>query len=612
MGRICVGRSSTLIRFRSFLDSTQNTELIRWSDDGQSFIVLDEDEFARTLIPELFKHNNYASFVRQLNMYGFHKRVGLNANSMKAAEKKVKDPSVYWHEYFQRGRPELLWLIQKPASKSGGSKRKRDGIKTQDHGESDDEARRASPEADEASRPVPVRGQSQDLVTVPRSEVSTLRQEVQKLQRQQSVISKMIAQLKEQNEQFYRQATAFQALHDRHENSINAILTFLATFYNRSLDGTGPNMMNMFGNAIPQQNQQQGSVVDVGDVAEGSTESSNRLQRYRRQPLALLPPPAAAATSGQTLRPPGSAFTAPNSARTSVSPPNEATTPRNASAGARSSISTQPPPASVSPAIKDDAPTPDLLNSFPESDDMMSLINNVNANSGSPSNVTGNPAFDFNSALDHYQNANGNTPLTPQERDSVLSMIAGSQPGTNNALTSPNPPPMPSLDGLAQTKQQLDMLAKLQQEQDSKVADLAGRLQPLSPTGAIPGLPNAPSLSNDPNLYDDLGAPGAFDLNEFLNDNTNNNYFNFPTSGTGDSQNVDFATVDNANLNIDDTGLNWDFNTGNNDVFGEPQEQASSGRVESVSSEATSPATVKAESDRVEGETPPKRRKVGA
>ena len=63
--------------FSSFLDDGKNTDLIRWSDRGDSFVVLDEDEFAKTLIPELFKHNNYASFVRQLNMYGFHKRVGL-------------------------------------------------------------------------------------------------------------------------------------------------------------------------------------------------------------------------------------------------------------------------------------------------------------------------------------------------------------------------------------------------------------------------------------------------------------------------------------------------------------------------------------------------------
>lgn len=53
-------------KLNSFLEDGKNTDLIRWSDDGNSFIVLDEDEFAKTLIPELFKHNNYASFVRQL------------------------------------------------------------------------------------------------------------------------------------------------------------------------------------------------------------------------------------------------------------------------------------------------------------------------------------------------------------------------------------------------------------------------------------------------------------------------------------------------------------------------------------------------------------------
>jgi heat shock transcription factor len=73
----------------SFLDDGKNTELIRWSDDGRSFIVVDEDEFAKTLIPELFKHNNYASFVRQLNMYGFHKKVGLSDNSMKACSHQL-------------------------------------------------------------------------------------------------------------------------------------------------------------------------------------------------------------------------------------------------------------------------------------------------------------------------------------------------------------------------------------------------------------------------------------------------------------------------------------------------------------------------------------------
>jgi heat shock transcription factor len=95
--------------------------------------VLDEDEFAKTLIPELFKHNNYASFVRQLNMYGFHKRVGLSDNSMKASERKNKSPSEYYNPYFKRGHPNLLWLINKP--KGGGTKSKKARQKNEDAAE---------------------------------------------------------------------------------------------------------------------------------------------------------------------------------------------------------------------------------------------------------------------------------------------------------------------------------------------------------------------------------------------------------------------------------------------------------------------------------------------
>lgn len=53
-------------------DPTTN-DLIRWSDDGDSFLVPSADRFGKELLPKYFKHSNFGSFVRQLNMYSFHK-----------------------------------------------------------------------------------------------------------------------------------------------------------------------------------------------------------------------------------------------------------------------------------------------------------------------------------------------------------------------------------------------------------------------------------------------------------------------------------------------------------------------------------------------------------
>ncbi|GAB7362052.1 hypothetical protein MBLNU230_g2086t1 [Neophaeotheca triangularis] len=576
-------------KLSSFLDSN-NTDLIRWSDDGRSFIVIDEDEFARTLIPELFKHNNYASFVRQLNMYGFHKTVNITDGSLRQSEKArkgVKPPSMYSHRYFRRNRPDLLWLIQKPAGKTT-AKRKRDGTS---HAESDEE-RPFSPAPEGRPQEIGMPGSgSNDVAALPRNDLAGVRSELKTLQAQQRYISHMITQLKEQNDQFYRQATAFQALHDRHENSINAILTFLATFYNRSMDShTGPNLVNMFGNSQKQQQQQQhGSVVE--DFTDASPEQNQQMQRYTKKPPLLL----TASENQQNAQQESAAVTHPPSARSSASPTKDPRSSSQPGGNLQPDSGNVRKSNAVSPQIKDDAPTPDMLNQVPESNEMMSLINSANATAANTPNAQG---VDFSSALDHFQNANGNNPLTPQQRDNVLNMINNSQnngKSNNNALVSPDPPAMPNLDQIKQTQQQLEVLSNMQKRQDDRVQELNRRLQPLSPTGAIPGLAEGSAGGEGTTYFDNTGTPGAYDPAAFLNFDDNNFGAN-----DGSDINFDFGTADNGD------GIDWDFSNAGNDLnasdmfqtggeagtggYLSPQTMNEGGRVESVSSSATSPA----------------------
>lgn len=82
------------------------SHIIKWSNDGLSFEVIDPKGMETEILPKYFRHDRFASMVRQLNFYNF-KKIG-----------KERSSWIYQHNFFQRNKPELLLQLKR---KTNGS-----------------------------------------------------------------------------------------------------------------------------------------------------------------------------------------------------------------------------------------------------------------------------------------------------------------------------------------------------------------------------------------------------------------------------------------------------------------------------------------------------------
>ncbi|XP_069738186.1 heat shock factor protein 1 isoform X2 [Phaenicophaeus curvirostris] len=175
-----------LTKLWTLVEDPDTDALICWSPSGNSFHVFDQGQFAKEVLPKYFKHNNMASFVRQLNMYGFRKVVHIEQGGLVKPE---KDDTEFQHPYFIRGQEHLLENIKRKVTSVSN-------IKNED---------------------IKVR---QDNVTKLLTDIQVMKG------KQESMDSKLLA-MKHENEALWREVASLRQKHAQQQKVVNKLIQFL-------------------------------------------------------------------------------------------------------------------------------------------------------------------------------------------------------------------------------------------------------------------------------------------------------------------------------------------------------------------------------------------------
>ncbi|XP_077542083.1 uncharacterized protein LOC144154876 isoform X1 [Haemaphysalis longicornis] len=180
-----------LVKLWKLVEDEKCNNLISWSSNGQSFIIHNQTQFAKELLPLYFKHNNMASFIRQLNMYGFRKVTNID-QGLRSDREEIE----FFHNFFIRGQECLLEFIKRkvPSGRGGGSA---------------------------AGGPEEGRARAEVL--------RELLSDVGSMQGRQEHMDQLLADMKKENEALWREVARLRQKHLKQQQIVEKLIQFLVT-----------------------------------------------------------------------------------------------------------------------------------------------------------------------------------------------------------------------------------------------------------------------------------------------------------------------------------------------------------------------------------------------